>query len=192
MGCSLGGVGNHGVFMKKFFSLLVIAVSLGAGYAQKVKVAADPDFDLSKYKNYAWAKGNATPNPIISGLIVETIDQALTAKGLTRVTDDADLTLVAWTAVNSDLHISQPAFGRSVGSATSSGIPGSVHSAAISKGTLVVDIADARTKATVWRGTATQTLKESPSGNLAKDAERAEKSIRNAVNKMFKKFPAPQ
>ena len=180
------------LIMKKFFSLLVIAVSLGAGYAQKVKVAADPSVDLSKYKTYAWAKGNASPNPVINQLLIATIDQTLTAKGLSRVTEEPDVTLVVWTAVISDLHVFQPTFGRSVGSATSSGIPASVHSAAISKGTLVVDIADARTKATVWRGTASQTLKEAPSGNSVKDAERAEKSIRKAVEKMFKKYPARQ
>lgn len=178
--------------MKKFLILLVIAASVGVAHAQKVRVSADPGVDLSKYKSYAWAKGNAAANPIINGLIRESIDQTLTAKGLTRVTDDADLTLVVWTAVNADLHLFQPTWGRSVGSATSSGIPATVHSAAISKGTLVVDIADARTTATVWRGTATQTLKEAPSGNSAKDAERAEKSIRKAVDKMFKKFPARQ
>lgn len=178
--------------MKKFLALLVILAGVGAAYSQKVKVVADPSVDLSKYKNYTWASGSGAANPLIHQVIVESIDQALTAKGLTRVTDDADITLVAWTAVNSDLHISQPSFGRSVGSATSSGIPAGVHSAAISKGTLVVDIADARTKATVWRGTATQTLNEVPSGNLAQDAERAGKSIRKAVDKMFKKFPARQ
>ena len=179
--------------IKKFVTLMVIVVaSFGAAYAQKVKVAADPGVDLSKYKSYAWASGRASPNPGINQVIVETIDQALTAKGLTRVTDDADITLVAWTAVNSDLHITQPTWGRSVGSSTSSGIPAGVYGAAIAKGTLVVDIADAKTKATVWRGTATQTLNESPSGNSAKDAERAGKSIRKAVDKMFKKFPMRQ
>ncbi|HKP39133.1 MAG TPA: DUF4136 domain-containing protein [Pyrinomonadaceae bacterium] len=178
--------------MKKFLSLLVIATSLGVAYAQKVKVSSDPGVDLSKCKNYAWASGNAVANPIINQLIVESIDQALTAKGLTRVTDGPDITLAVLAAVNSDLQIFEPTWGRSVSSATGSGMPGSVHSAAISKGTLIVDIADARTKATVWRGTATQTLKEAPSGNFSKDAKTAEKSIRKAVDKMFKKFPARQ
>ncbi|HEY5837476.1 MAG TPA: DUF4136 domain-containing protein [Pyrinomonadaceae bacterium] len=170
----------------------MIAATLGTAHAQKVKVAADPGVDLSKYKTYAWAKGAAAANPIINQLIKDTIDQTLTAKGLTRVTDEPDITLVAWTAVNSDLHLFQPTWGRSVGSATSSGIPATVHSAAIANGALVVDIADARTKATVWRGTATQTIKETPSGNMAQDAKNAEKSIRKAVEKMFKKFPAPK
>ena len=176
--------------MKKFLIPLVIAASIGVAHAQKVKVSADPSVDLSKYKSYAWAAGNAAANPIINQLIRDSVDQALTAKGLIRVTDEPDITLVVWTAVNSDLHLMQPTWGRSVGSSTASGIPATVHSAAIAKGTLLVDIADARTKATVWRGTATQTLKEAPSGNLVQDAKAAEKSIRKAVEKMFKNFPA--
>lgn len=179
-------------YLKKSLILLVLVASLGVAHAQNVKVAADPNVDLSKYKKYAWAAGAAAANPLINQLIVEAIDQALTAKGLVRVADDPDITLVVWTAVNSDLHVFQPTWSGSVGSSTSSGIPASVHTAAISKGTLVVDMADARTKTTVWRGTATQTLKDPPSGNLAKDAERAEKTIRKAVDKIFKKFPVRQ
>ncbi len=178
--------------MKKILSLLVIAVSLGAAYAQKVKVTSDPSVDLSRYKKYAWDSGTAAANPHVNQLIVQAIDQELAAKGLTRVTDEPDITLGAFAAVNSDLQISQPTWGRSVSSSTSTGMPGSVYRAAISKGTLMVDISDATTKTTVWRGLATQTLKEAPTGNLARDAKTAEKSIRKAVEKMFKKFPAPQ
>ena len=178
------------LLMKKLVILMVIAISLGAAHAQKVKVAADPSVNLSKYKTYAWAKGVVSPNPIINQLIIDSIDQELTAKGMARVTDEPDVTVVAWAAANSDLQIMQPTWGQSAGSATATGIPSSVHSAAIAKGTLLIDIADARTKSTVWRGTATDTLKETPSGNFAKDAKNAEKSIRKVVEKMFKKFPA--
>ena len=43
----------------------------------------------------------------------------------------------------------------------------------------------------VWRGSATQTLEQGPSGNPMKDAKTVEKPIRKAVEKMFKQYPRP-
>ena len=51
-------------------------------------------------------------------------------------------------------------------------------------------IIDARTKDGVWRGAATQTLDNGPSGDRAKDAKMVEKPINKAVQKMFKQFPS--
>ena len=53
----------------------------------------------------------------------------------------------------------------------------------------MVDIADARTKSTVWRATATHTLEHGPTGVGTHDAKTVEKPIRKAVEKMFKQFP---
>lgn len=175
--------------MKAFVGLVIILLGAAAIHGQKVKVASDPAVDFSKYKKYAWAEGVSTSNPIINQTIIETIDQQMAAKGLTRVTSDPDITLAIIVAINSDLHVSNPDFGRSAASATATGMPVSQQRTAISKGTLVVDMADARTKATVWRGSATQTLKENPTGNFVQDAKVAEKGIKKAVEKMFKKFP---
>jgi hypothetical protein len=175
--------------MKAFVGLIIILLGAAAIQAQKVKVASDPAVDFTKYKKYSWAEGVSTSNPIINQTIIETIDQQMAAKGLTRVTSDPDLTLAIIVAINSDLHVSNPDFGRSAASATATGMPVSQQRTAISKGTLVVDMADAKTKATVWRGSATQTLKENPTGNFVQDAKVAEKGIKKAVEKMFKKFP---
>ena len=175
--------------MKKLVSLIIILLAAAAIPGQKVKVAADPAVNLSKYKKYAWVEGVTTANPIINQTIIETIDQTLMAKGLTRVTSEPDLTLAIIVAINSDLNISYPDFGRSAAGATATGMPMTPQRSAISKGTLVVDMADAKTKTTVWRGTATQTLKENPTGNFVQDAKVAEKGIKKAVEKMFKKFP---
>ena len=59
----------------------------------------------------------------------------------------------------------------------------------VTKGTLVVDMIDANTKNSIWRGSATDTLEHGPTGNMQKDAKSVEKKIKKAVDKMFKKFP---
>jgi|SRR5689334_9643074 len=175
--------------MKTFLALLILIVAAGGASAQKVKVGADPSADFSKYKTYAWSDGMIAANPIINQMILQMVDGALAAKGLTRVSKDPDVTLAAFAALNSDLHISYPTWGRSPTSATATGISIGSQSVALSKGALVVDIADAHTKETVWRGSATHTLTEAPTGISTKDAKNVEGHIRKAVDKMFKQFP---
>jgi len=59
----------------------------------------------------------------------------------------------------------------------------------VTKGTLIINISDAKSKNAVWRGTATHTLEQGPTGDRIRDAKTVEKPIRKAVEKMFKKFP---
>jgi Domain of unknown function (DUF4136) len=177
--------------MKRTCALLILIAAAASASAQKVKVGADPGADFSRYKTYAWSGGMVAANPLINQLILQTVDEALTAKGLKRVSEDPDVTLAAFAALNSNLHISYPTWGRSATSATATGMSIGEQSVAVSKGSLVIDIADARTKATIWRGSATQTLSEAPTGISAKDAKNVEKHIRKSVDKMFKQFPRP-
>jgi len=188
----MAAVNRLGKAMKRICAVFILIAAAASASAQKVKVGADPGADFSKYKTYSWSDGMVAANPIINQLILQTVDDALAAKGLTRVSSNPDITLAALAALNSDLHISYPTWGRSTTSATATGIYVGAQNVALSKGSLVIDIADARTKATIWRGTATHTMSEQPTGNTAKDAKAAESHIRKAVDKMFKQFPRPK
>ncbi len=184
---------NHAVeIMKSICAVLILMAAAASASPQKVKVGADPSADFSKYKTYAWSEGMVASNPIINQLILQTVDEALAEKGLKRVSRDPDVTLAAFAALNSNLHISYPTWGRSTTSATATGISIGEQKVAVAKGSLVVDIADARTKATIWRGSATHTLSEAPTGIAANDAKNVESHIRKAVDKMFKQFPRPK
>lgn len=177
--------------MNKLFIFLLIVVSSIAVNAQKVKVGADPKVDLSKYKTYAWDKGVPPSNPIINQMIIEAVSQAMAAKGLTKVNANADITVIVIAASDSSLHIANPGWSNAMGSAASTGIAAGSQTWTISRGTIVVDIADAGTKNTVWRGSATSTLPHGPTGDLVKDAKDADKPIKKAVEKMFKQYPKP-
>ena len=157
--------------------------------AQKVKVGADPSIDLSKYKTYAWSKPMPPGNPFVQKSIIDAIEQAMAAKGLTKVEDQSDVTVAFYAATTTDIQISYPSWSGAMGSALATGIGVDSQSWPVTKGMLVVDIADAGSKNTVWRGSATQTLQHGPTGNPMKDAKTVEKPIRKAVEKMFKKFP---
>jgi hypothetical protein len=162
-----------------------------AANAQKVKVGADPNVDIAKYKTYSWDVGRIAPNPLISQMIVDAVDQALTAKGLTKVDANPDITLAVWAALGADMQISYPSWSGAMGSAASTGIAVSSQSWVVTKGTMVVDINDAASKSTVWRGSAVATLPHGPTGDKTKDAKEAAKHINKAVEKMFKQYPRP-
>jgi hypothetical protein len=156
-------------------SLIVLALLLLGALtvnAQKVKVASDPACDFSKFKTYMWDNGTLA-NPLIKQYIVAAVDKEMTAKGLRKVENDADLMLTTLTATASDLTMTNP----------------SSQAWAVTKGTLVIDMSDAKTKNGVWRGVASHTLEDGPSGNAVRDAKTVEKPINKAVQKMFKKFP---
>ena len=175
---------------KVIIVVLLIAFGALSVSAQKVSVGADPGVDLTKYKTYAWAKGVSSANPIITQMVVSSVDAQLAAKGLTKVETDPELTVTVFGSTESDVQVSNPSWAPSLNS-ISTGVAVGSQAWVVTKGTLVVDISDAKTKNNVWRGTATQTLDQGPTGDRARDAKTVEQPIKNAVKKMFKQFPHP-
>jgi Domain of unknown function (DUF4136) len=173
--------------MKSIIILILIVLSAGTVEAQKVKVGFDPGTDFSKYRTYAWDQG-LLPNPIIGQTIKTAVDNALTAKGLQKVEADPDLIVAALVSTESDLTMTNPSW-MPVLNSIATGIPASNQQWPVTKGTLVIDISDATTKNGVWRGTATHTLENGPTGDRTRDAKTVEKPITKAVQKMFKQFP---
>lgn len=169
--------------------LLVSVLALTA-HAQKVNVGADPAVDVAKYKTYAWPKQPPSPNPIISQTVISAVDAELAAKGLSKVETDPELIVVAFGSQMTDIQVSNPSWAPGLNS-IATGIAVGPQSGLVTKGTLVIDISDAKTKNNVWRGTATDTLNNGPTGDRVKDAKNLEKPIQKAVKKMFKQYPHP-
>ena len=172
-------------------ALLVIALlALGSTtvWAQKVKVVSDPATDFSRYKTYAWDDGMLA-NPFIKEAIVVAVDNAMAARGIQKVDKDADLIVSALASTESDLTVTNPGVTTPALNSIARGIPASSQAWPVTKGTLVVSISDAKTSSGVWRGTATHTLENGPTGDRVRDAKAVTKPINKAVEKMFKKFP---
>jgi hypothetical protein len=149
--------------------------------AQSVTTDYDKATDFSRYKTFAWIKEPQATNPLINQRIVEDVNAALTSKGLTLVTDGADLAIAAHAATQNRRTLDTFYNGFGGGWRWGGGFGSSttqVNTFAV--GTLVVDIFDGQTKNAVWRGTSTKTL----SSNPQKNAE----SLNKAVTKMFKDF----
>ena len=170
--------------MKILILIALLAVTVNA---QKVKVSSDPACDFSRYKTYAWDDGTLA-NPLIKQYIVTAVDKEMSAKGMRKVESDPDLLFTMLTATTSDLTMTNPSWAPALNS-IATGIPASSQSWPVTKGTLLIDISDAKTKNGVWRGTASHTLENGPTGDRVRDAKQVEKPINKAVQKMFKKFP---
>jgi Domain of unknown function (DUF4136) len=177
--------------MKKLITVIVLMLlSALSVCAQKVSVGADPGVDVTRYKTYGWSKDMASTNPIVVEMVRSAVDTQLAAKGLKKIDSDPELTVVVFGSTDSDIHVSNPSWSPSLNS-IATGVAVGSQSWLVTKGTLVVDMLDTKTKNSVWRGQATQTLDRGPTGDRAKDAKTVEKPIKNAVKKMFKQFPHP-
>ena len=174
---------------KPVIVLLILLVAVLAN-AQKVQVKSEHGVDLTKYKTYAWDQGGSVNNPLVHQIIVSAVDRALAEKGLTRVDTAADLKVVAWGTTESDMHTVNPSWSPSLNSINNGIVVGS-SAWPVTKGTLIVNLLDAKTSDSIWRGTGTDTLDQGPSGNPVQDAKSVEKKINKAVAKMFKRFPRP-
>ena len=175
---------------KLTIAILIMLLGAVSASGQKVNVGADPGVDLTRYKTYGWSSEMVSTNAIISEIVVSSIDSQLATKGLKKVDTDPALTVVVFGSSETDIHVSNPSWAPSLNS-IATGVAVGSQSWLVTKGTLVVDLLDTKTKNSVWRGTASQTLDRGPTGDRAKDAKTVEKPIRNAVKKMFKQFPHP-
>jgi len=151
-------------------------------FAQKVTTDYNKSADFAPYKTFMWIKEPKTTNPLLRQRVIDDVNAALAAKGLTLVTSGADLCIAAHAATKQErtLNTFYNGFGGGwrwgggFGSATTT-------TSTYEVGTLVVDIFDATSKEAIWRGTSSKTL----SGNPEKNAE----NLNKAVVKMFEKFP---
>lgn len=165
----------------------VLALAPGLAQAQDVSVDYDKAYDFSKLKTYSITIGTTSGNPLSEKRVITEIDETLAAKGWTKVDQTkSDAVVVLHGASEKKQRLD--AFysggyggwgyrgwgGMGMGSTT-------VTATDYKVGTLVVDIFEAKSKALVFRGTA--------SDELSDKAEKNQKKIAKAADKMFKDFP---
>jgi len=171
---------------------LAVAAALsfvGAGaFAQDVKVDYDKAADFTKYKTFAIKLGTSWNNPLSEKRVLAVIQAAPTEKGWTATTDDAkaDAVVVLHGATEKQKSLNTFYSGGYGGYGWRGGWGGGMSSSTTTVdeytvGTLVVDIFDAKTKALVYRGTASDEISNKPEKNA--------KKLAKASDKLFKDFP---
>src|SRR5215203_4405452 len=177
----------------------ILLILSAAGFAQTVRYNFLPGTDFSKYKTYKWVKIESAqyPTQLVDEQIMRSIDNQLSLKGLSKVTENPDLLVVYQAAVNQEKQWNAYStgdggywgyggwggwggYGGGMSSTTTT-----MTSQTINIGTLNLDLYDTSLKKQVWRGEATKTL-----GN-PKKPEKLQKNIDKAMAKLLKNYPPP-
>jgi hypothetical protein len=162
--------------------------------AQKVSYDFEKSANFATFKTYDHKEGTKVGQPLIDDRIVAAIDSALGAKGLTKTEAKPDLHVVYHVAFDKQKDISTFSSGYGGGYGPygwgwGGGWAGGTSTTQVRDivvGTLVIDLADAAKNQLVWRGMGVKEV------NTQANPEKRDKSITNAVNKIFKNYPPKQ
>jgi len=168
--------------MATLVSIAGLALLSTSAAAQDVSYDYDTDADFSQFKTYAWVQGTNLSDELNHKRIINAIDRQLNAKGLQKVETrgDPDLAVAYHASFSKNLQINASGWGGYRFSRVRSG-RATVEEVPV--GTLVVDLVNAKTRAIVWRGTATKQV------DVNASPEKREKNINKAAEKLFKKYP---
>jgi hypothetical protein len=147
-----------------------------------VTVEHDPEFDFSRYANYAWKTGAPALYPQIEQKIVESVNRELKASGLTLVEGEADLYVTTYAFGEGSPKVSMdPGFWGGAGAEGTEGFAPTSSVRVNTAGTLMVRLVDAKTEKPVWAGMAEKAVGNNPTKALRK--------VDKMVSKIFEGFP---
>jgi hypothetical protein len=175
-------------------ALLALILVPALALAQKVSYDFDKAANFIGFKTYALKDGTKVGQPLIDDRIVAAIDTELAAKGLTKSESNPDLFVVYHVAFDKEKDISTFSSGYGGGYGPygwgwGGGWGPTTTSTTVRNilvGTLVIDMADAKKGQLAWRGMGVKEV------NTQANPEKRDKSITNAVKKIFKNYPPKQ
>jgi len=173
-------------------ALMVVLFAVPAA-AQKVYVDYDRNAIKNDYRTFAWQETGPTLQefaPLMHTRIKNGIEHYLTTRGFIEDLDNPDLYVTYHTSSHEELQFSVTGYGYGYGAGwgwdpywggpSASGGGANTTISTYEKGTLVIDIWDAKTNEIVWRGTASAVVSENP--------KKAQKTVEKALEKMVKQF----
>ena len=179
--------------MQKTLVTLAMAIVLTPGWPwprRSVLTTTSPP-DFASFKTYAHKDGTEVGQPLIDDRIIAAIDAELAAKGLTKSESNPDVFVVYHTAFDKQQDISTYSSGYAGGYGRygwgyGGGWAGGTSTTQVRDilvGTLVIDIADAKKNQLAWRGMGVKEV------DTQAKPEKRDKSINNAMKKIFKNYP---
>jgi hypothetical protein len=171
------------------FAALVVAPVLVT--AQKVSYDYEKSTNFAAFKTYVQKDGTKVGQPLIDDRIAAAIDTQLTAKGFTKSASNPDVVVIYHVAFDKEKDISTFSSGYGggygpYGYGWGGGWAGGTTTTQVRDilvGTLVIDIADAKKNQLAWRGMGVKEV------NTQANPEKRDKSINEAVKKIFKNYP---
>jgi len=180
---------------KKFVTLTLAALLVPVlALAQKVSYDYDKSAPFASFKTYAHKDGTKVGQELIDNRIISAIETELAAKGLTK-SESPDVFVVYHIAFDKQKDISTyssgygggyGAYGWGWGGGWGGSSMTTTQVRDILMGTLVIDLADAKKGQLAWRGMGVKEV------DTQAKPEKRDKSINNAVKKIFKNYPPKQ
>ena len=168
-----------------FLSVLLL------GACATVHAGADfaPGLRLEQYRTFDWAGGDSLPigdprlenNPFFDSRVRAAVELELAARGITRAAVSPDLLVHYHASVRQRVDVIRADEGRGYTSPRDSRTDQVLE---FEEGTLIVDIAEPKAKAILWRG-----WSQTDVGGLLENPREMEKRIRESVRLMMLKFP---
>jgi hypothetical protein len=176
----------------KRLSLMLVCASLLATGCSSISVHHDYDTaaDFATYRTYDWIEQHASlsgdaraaqqRNSLLDNRIRGAVDDELAKEGLSIDANDPDLYVVYHVGIQDKIDVTDWGYSYS---GRYWGYGRDVDVYAYQEGTLIVDLIDSNGEHLVWRGTAQATVQSNPT------PEKSEKRIRDAIAKMFQRYP---
>lgn len=171
-------------------ALALFAVALlGACATVHAGADFDPNVRLDQYRTFDWGGGDSIPigdprldqNPFFDSRVRAAVELELAARGLKRVTTSPDLLVHYHASVRQRVDVIRADEGRGYSSPRDGKSDMVIE---YEEGTLIVDVAEPKAKAILWRG-----WSQTDVGGLIENPREMEKRVRESVRLMMKKFP---
>lgn len=176
--------------MRILAPIVMLAFLPLAAAAQEVGFDYDKTANFAIYKTFTLKVGTPVGDKLIDDRIIEAIEKQLTSKGLKKAAN-GDLAIVYHIAFDKEKDITSFSSGMAGYGPYGYGWGGgwgstSVQVRDILVGTLVIDVADVRNNAVVWRGIGTKEV------DTKAKPDKRDRNVNNAVKKILKNFPPKQ
>jgi len=130
-------------------------------FAQKTDIDWDRTANFANFHTYSWEQSPHPAKGFWNDRIIDAVNKELQAKGLTKVDSNPDM----WVVYSNSIKDQKQVVGTGYNMV----------------GTLVVELADAKNKQLLWRGSATDTISDNSNKNI--------NNLNKAVSKLFQNFP---
>jgi hypothetical protein len=183
---------EEGFMSQKLMIVAALVLAPAVLLAQKVSYDYNKSANFAAFKTYAHKNGTPAGQPLIDQRILAAIETELGAKGLTKADANPDVFVIYHIAVDKEKDISTFSSGYSGGYGPygwgwgGGGWGGGTTTTQVRDiliGTLIIDMADAKAGQLAWRGMGVKEV------NTQAKPEKRDKSINNAVKKIFSNFP---
>lgn len=163
-------------------ALCIALIASSSAFAQKVEVDWDHQADFSQYKTYAYIPTKPVPSQLMDERIVAALKMQLKEKGITETGSNPSMIVTYTASDQKDTTYVTNSFGYGPGWVWGGGMGTATTSSFTSvKGTIVVDMYDAKTKQVLFRGSASDTVSDKPEKNA--------ENINKGIQKLFEKYP---